>query len=128
MRVEHSSSQQAERYFLDQFRPTKGEKGWMAAFWRIVDGKLVLSKTSFDFKHEDFAEALAMLMCDLMAEASERKLDFDPLPRAPIAPGFMRGANCGCAGKADDGQRHAVLGDAEEEILKSNREVEGEVE
>jgi len=81
------SSKQAE----DMFRAKLGEvvEGgrWMAAVWKVVDGKIELANvTSFNFPDGDFLPAVGQLALKCHEEMIEKNRP--SLPQIPLPPAF----------------------------------------
>jgi len=74
---------EAREQFRDKFDEVSTDDGWMAAVWRVQDGKIELSRmTSWKFPIHDFVAAVHHLTAEMHAEI----LRVMPKPAGPPDP------------------------------------------
>ena len=80
--IQHKTKSEANTTAHGQLNDTVRVGKWMAAFWRIEDGKLVLARTTWDFPMSEFKDAIRGLGDALMEASGDIPAMPDPLHRA----------------------------------------------
>lgn len=81
------SSKQAEDMFRAKLEEVVEGGRWMAAVWKVVDGKIELANvTSFNFPDGDFLPAVGQLALKCHEEMIEKNRP--SLPSIPLPPAF----------------------------------------
>ena len=86
--IQHKCKSEAVEAIEAQLRSTVIAGKWMAALWRIEDGKLVLARTTYNFPTSEFKEAVRVLDDALMEETGD-------IPAVPSSLPMAVGSNLG---------------------------------
>lgn len=78
----HGSSVAAERSATELLGKVAQAERWMVGAWAVVEGRVVMvGRSSWDFPHGDFLEALSLMAHELFEESKRKHLlPSDPLP------------------------------------------------
>jgi hypothetical protein len=83
--IQHNKSNEALMAFGESLQETAQSDAWMAACWRVKDGRIELVRTTtYQFPNGDVIAAVGHLALQLFEMTKEEKLPDEPLPMADL--------------------------------------------